>query len=348
MIEARFNILSYNFDIPKNLIAQEPLRPRDSSRLLILEGKKKAITDKAFRDILDFLTPGDVLVLNNTEVIKARLVGKTKSGAKLELLLLKQVASNIWEVLVKPGKRAKIGQRVIFDQDSIEAEIIGKTAQGGRRIKFNCLEFEKFLETAGEVPLPSYIKKKVSKPGDYQTVYARSKGAVAAPTAGLHFTEKLLKRIRQKGVKIVNVTLHCSLATFRPVKTEDIRNHRIESEWIEVSKKAAKTINAAKSSGKKIFAVGTTAVRTLESVSRLEKGGKFKVRPFCGDTNLYIVPGYKFKIVDAVITNFHTPCSTNLILIASFCGLEPTRKSYFYAKKSKFRFFSFGDAMLIV
>jgi len=348
MIKPEFSLPNYDFHIPKGLIAQEPLRPRDSSRLLLVERQKNSCFEKVFRDLLDFLCPGDVLVLNNTQVIKARLSGQRQGGGKLEVLLLKEVAKDTWEVLVKPGKRARINDWIIFGQTQrLKGQIIAKTDQGGRLIKFDSLDFRSSLEEVGGVPLPPYIKKEVSNPGDYQTVYAKQPGAVAAPTAGLHFTKQLLSKLKAKGVKIVDLTLHCSLATFRPVKTEDIRNHQIESEWVEISQETCEVVNSAKASGKRIFAVGTTAVRTLETAASLDNPGQAKVKPFRGETALYIVPGYKFKIIDAIITNFHTPCSSNLILIASFCGLDLVKKSYSYAQANNFRFFSFGDAMLI-
>ncbi|MCF7907255.1 MAG: tRNA preQ1(34) S-adenosylmethionine ribosyltransferase-isomerase QueA [Candidatus Omnitrophica bacterium] len=350
MTPDKFKLSSYNFNIPKSLIAQEPVRPRDSSRILVLDCKKKLTQQMIFSDILSFFNPGDVLVLNNTEVIKARLIGQKAQGLKVELLLLKEVAKDTWEALVKPGRRLRPGDRIIFVEDKFEAEVVGRTDQGGRLIKFYCSDFKKFLDQFGEMPLPHYIKKKISKPEDYQTIYARQPGAVAAPTAGLHFTKELLSQLKDKGTRIVNVTLHCGLATFRPVKTDDIRNHKIESEWIDISKAACDIINSAKQTGRKVFAVGTTAIRTLETVSFLDSKAEanYQVKPFCGETSLYIVPGYKFRIVDAVITNFHTPCSSNLILMSSFCGLAALRKSYLQAATSKFRFFSFGDAMLII
>jgi S-adenosylmethionine:tRNA ribosyltransferase-isomerase len=346
MDKSVFSRTNYDFQIPQELIAQEPAKARDSSRLLILDRKKASIKQGIFRDILNFLEPGDVLVLNNTKVIKARLKAQKTTGAKLEVLLLKEQKPDLWEVLVKPGKRAQINDRLIFPQGNLEAKVIDKTKAGGRVLQFNSPDLKNLLNKIGKVPLPSYIKQETSDLEQYQTVYAKVQGAVAAPTAGLHFTKTLIAELKNKGVKLVYLTLHCSLATFRPIKTSDIRNHRIESEWIELSSQAAEDINSAKAQGKRIIAVGTTGVRALESTALNSKNNQ--VKPFSGDTRLYILPGYGFKIVDALITNFHTPYSTNLVLISSFCGLELTQKAYLYAQKNNFRFYSFGDAMLVI
>jgi len=342
-----FNRSHYDYQIPEILIAQEPAVPRDSCRLLMVDKGKGTVGEGIFKDIIDFFHQGDILVLNNTRVIKARLRGKKENGGKLEVLLLKKIRKGAWEVLVKPGKRARIGNKIIFDEGNLSAVIVDRTPQGSRIFEFSPPDLEDFLEEAGEVPLPPYIKKEVSDSSVYQTVYAKKGGAVAAPTAGLHFTNQLIEKLKRKGVKIVYVTLHCGLATFRPVKTEDIREHKIESEWVEILPRTAKAINQAKIEGNRIIAVGTTAVRTLESAAFLDSKGICRVKPCSGETNLYIVPGYKFKIIDTLITNFHTPCSTNLILVSSLCGLSLSKESYAYAKRRKFRFFSFGDAMLI-
>lgn len=309
--------------------------------------QKATISEMVFRDVVDLLQAGDVLVINDTEVIKARLVGRKASGAKIEILLLKEKNPGIWEVLVKPAKRIRIHDRVIFGEGKLSAGIVARTVHGTWIAEFRPSDIEAILYKVGKVPLPPYIKRELEDFGPYQTVYAKKRGAVAAPTAGLHFTEDLIGKFQQKGIRIVDVTLHCGLATFRPVKVQDIRNHRIESERLEISDSAACAISLAKREGRRIIAVGTTSVRALESAAVLDKEARALARPFCGETNLYIIPGYQFKIIDAFITNFHTPCSTNLILAASFCGLELLKKSYSLAKELKFRFYSFGDAMFI-
>ena len=342
-----FNCSQYHFEIPGGLIAQEPVSPRDSSRLLVVDRKNSSIKEGIFKQILTFFKRSDVLVLNNTEVIRARLFGKTAKGSKIEVLLLKECEEGIWEVLAKPSKRARQDSKIIFSQGVLEAMVIGKTEAGSKILSFSPARIEDILPKVGKVPLPPYIKKEVQNVNDYQTVYAEKKGAVAAPTAGLHFTEGLLDELIKKGVEIVYVTLHCGLATFRPVKTNDVREHKIESEWIEISASVTDRVNLAKKEGRRIVAVGTTATRSLESVAFFDNKGMAQVKPFKGETNLYIVPGYKFKIIDSIITNFHTPCSTNLVLVASFCGLGLIKQSYAYAKAKNFRFFSFGDAMLI-
>jgi len=346
MIKDIFNLCQYNFQISKDLIAQEPVSPRDSCRLLILDRKDSSLKEEVFRDIVDYLREGDILILNNTKVIRAKLLARRSSGAKLEILLLGEKEEGIWEALVKPGKRARVGETISFELENHKAKIISKTSSGTRILDFKLLDVDDFLLKAGAVPLPPYIKKEIQNPDDYQTVYAKRKGAVAAPTAGLHFTPQLIKRIEEKGVKILYITLHCSLATFRPVKREDIRNHRIESEWVEVDSLVAKSINKAKRNQQRVIAVGTTVVRSLESAASLGKGSL--VKAFCGLTNLYIIPGYKFKVVDAIISNFHTPSSTNLILVSAFAKPFLIRQGYTYAKGEKFRFYSFGDAMLIL
>lgn len=344
MTEDGFNINYYNFKIPKDLIAQAPAIPRDSCRLLVVNRDSSRLKREVFKEIVNYFKKGDVLVLNNTKVIKARLSARRMSGGKLEVLLLQQKEKGIWEALVNPGKRARVGDIIRFGEGDYKAKIIDKTPSGSRILKFKFLDVEDFIFRIGAVPLPPYIKKQVQDPDDYQTIYAERKGAIAAPTAGLHFTPELIKKIKAKGVKILYITLHCSLATFRPVKCKDIRNHPIESEWIDIPPETAKAINNAKQKGRRVIAVGTTGVRTLEAAA---SGGAL-IKAFSGFTNFYITPGYKFKIVDALITNFHTPLSTNLILISSFADRDLIKKSYMYAKDKKFRFYSFGDAMLIL
>lgn len=347
-----FHISNYDYKIPARLIAQEPVSKRDESRLLVIGRGCGEVKEGGFKDILDFLRAGDTLVLNNTKVIKARLSARKETGASLEVLLLKQREEGVWEALVKPGKRAKLGDTLIFGKEGsgviIRAKVLGRTEQGGRLLAFSPCGIESFLDRLGNVPLPPYIKKDIDDPDKYQTIYAKKEGAIAAPTAGFHFTKALLAEIKKRGVNIVYVTLHCGPATFRPVKIEDIREHKMYSEWIEVSSAAADTVNKTKQAGNRVIAVGTTSIRSLESAADKDKAGRVYVRPFSGETNLYIFPGYKFNVVDGVITNFHTPCSTNFILISSFCGIKLLRKAYARAIKKDFRFFSFGDATLII
>ena len=345
MDKSFFDIQEYNYTIPKELIAQTPARPRDNCRLLIVDRVSSSVKETKFKGISEFLSEGDILVLNDTKVIRARLVGVKQSGAKVEILLLGEVKKGIWQALVNPGKRAKVGDRIVFKKGVLSAEIIDRTDQGGRVLKFDPSNLDDFLPDLGQVPLPPYIKDNIQDPSDYQTIYAKKKGAVAAPTAGLHFTRSLLSKLEKKGVIIVYITLHCGLATFRPVKVKDIRQHKIDSEWVDISSEAAKIINSAKKRGKKIVAVGTTAVRSLESAVFDESRGQ--IRAFSGPTRLYITPGYEFKVVDSLITNFHTPASTNLILVSSFANPGLIKKSYLFARDKKFRFYSFGDAMLI-
>lgn len=346
MIKDIFNISQYNFQVPKSLIAQEPAVPRDSCQLLVVDRRNSSLETRIFKDIVDYLKEGDLLILNNTKVIRARILARKESGGKIEILLLKQKEKGVWEALVNPGKRARIGDTLSLEGGDYKAKIISKTPTGSRILEFNSLDLKKILSQVGAMPLPPYIKKKIQNPDDYQTVYASCEGAVAAPTAGLHFTSELIKEIEAKGVKILYITLHCGLATFRPVKCEDIRNHPIESEWVEINPLVAQSIDKAKKNHQRIIAVGTTAVRSLESAVSLDKN--FSVKAFCGPTNLYITPGYKFKVVDALITNFHTSSSSNLILVSSFATPSLIRESYTYARDDKFRFYSFGDAMLVL
>jgi len=345
MDKSFFDTEEYNFTIPKELIAQTPAKPRDSCRLLVIDRADSTIKETRFKKISEFFNEGDVLVLNDTKVIRARLEGVKQSGAKVEILLLGEVKKGVWRVLVNPGKRAKIGDQIIFKKDVLSAEVIDRTDQGGRILKFDPSNLDDFLLDLGQVPLPPYIKDNIQDPNDYQTIYAKKKGAVAAPTAGLHFTRELLSKLEDKGVVIAYITLHCGLATFRPVKVKDIRQHRIDSEWVDISSKTVKIINSAKKRGKRVIAVGTTAVRSLESAVSSKSEGH--ITSFSGSTRLYITPGYEFKIVDALITNFHTPASTNLILVSSFASSRLIKDGYRLAKDKKFRFYSFGDAMLI-
>lgn len=343
-LKKEFDLYFYNFQLSKELIAQRPVYPRDRCRLLIVDRKKGIFREGIFKEIIDFLNKGDVLALNDTKVIKARIYAKRLTGARIEVLLLKKVKEGIWEVFLKPAKRVKINEFIIFDKE-IKAKILEKTNEGKNVLKFYPSNIENYLKKIGKIPLPPYIKKEVNEE-DYQTIYANKKGAIASPTAGLHFTQELIKKIEEKGIKIVYLTLHTGLGTFRPIKEKDIRKHKMDSEWMQISRDVAHIINQAKEEKRRIFAVGTTCVRALETVAFL-KDGKVRLRPFCGETNLYIFPGYKFKIVDALITNFHIPYSTNLVLVSSFCGTDLLKKCYQYAIEKKFRFYSFGDAMLI-
>jgi S-adenosylmethionine:tRNA ribosyltransferase-isomerase len=332
----------YDYALPPELIAQKPVEPRDSSRLLIVDRRLNRITETVFSRIGDFLNAGDVLVLNDTKVINARLFGKRSTGAKIEAFLLNEVERGLWHALVNPAKRARVGERIDF-QKGVSAVIKERTPDGGRLIEFTPLDIREFLSEIGEVPLPPYIKSAIDDPQKYQTVYAQKDGAVAAPTAGLHFTPGLLAALAQKGVEVLHLTLHCGLATFRPVKVDDVREHLMSKEWVEISAECAKKITKARQESRRVIAVGTTSLRSLESAA--QSGA---VMSFQGETDIYIYSGYNFKAVDALITNFHTPCSTNLVLVSAFGGYELVHKAYQYAIERKFRFFSFGDAMLIL
>ena len=345
MEEDIFNLSKYDFGIPQNLIAQEPHIPRDHCRLLMVNRKNHKLSEAIFKDIIDFFEEGDLLVLNNTKVIKARLLGKKLSGAKIEVLLLREKEKGVWETLLRPAKRLRLNDIIVFRED-FKAKVIDKTAHGLGILQFFPSTIKSLLPEVGGVPLPHYIKKEAKDFSDYQTVYAKEEGAVAAPTAGLHFTNELIQELIKRKVRIGYVTLHCGLATFRPINQEDIRNHRIESEWIEVRSCVAEIINETKKNNKKLIAVGTTAVRILESLAFLDEG-KYLIKPYSGETSLYIVPGFKFKMVDALITNFHTPYSTNLIMVSAFTGFDLLKESYLWARDRNFRFYSFGDAMLI-
>ncbi|MCD6583334.1 MAG: tRNA preQ1(34) S-adenosylmethionine ribosyltransferase-isomerase QueA [Candidatus Omnitrophica bacterium] len=341
-----YNLSNFGYTLPPHLIAQKPLEERDQARLLVVDRKLGTLKEGVFKDITNFLREGEVLVLNNTKVVRAKIFGRKSTGARLEFLLLKEIeGKGRWEALIKKRRRLKLGEEVVFE-GGFKAKLVEKTPQGTAILEFFPPSISSFIEKYGEMPLPPYIKEELKEPSYYQTVFAEKEGAVAAPTAGLHFTPSLLKEIQCKGVKVVYLTLHCGLATFRPVKTQDIREHLMEEEYFCIPKETASVINEAKLHNRRIIAVGTTVVRALESCAQ-EKGEKPTVIPGEGRTSLYIFPGYKFKIVDALITNFHTPYSTNLILVSTFCGLELTKRAYLYAIKREFRFFSFGDTMFI-
>jgi len=336
----------FDFYLPEELIAQEPIENRSKSRLLVLNKKSGEIEHKHFEDIIQYLAPGDCLVLNDTKVIPARLMGRRQGTlGKVEMVLLKPVGVDIWEVLVKPGRRARIGDEIVFGQGELIARIIDKTDFGGRVVKFSHdRPFQDVLNELGEMPTPPYIKKKLHDKNRYQTVYAKIPGSAAAPTAGLHFTTELLEKIKNKGVFITFITLHVGLGTFRPVTVENIEEHKMHAEYYEISPEAANIINLTREKGNKVVAVGTTSTRTLETVA--DENGRIK--PCSGWSDIFIYPGYKFKAIDALITNFHLPKSTLIMLVCAFAGKEKVFKAYEEAIKERYRFFSFGDAMLIV
>ncbi len=335
----------FYFDLPEELIAQDPLEDRSSSRLLVLEKETGKTEHHVFRDIIDYLNPGDCLVLNNTKVIPARLLGNRETtGGAVEVLLLKRKDKDVWETLVKPGKKAKPGTRLTFGEGLLRAEVLETVEEGNRLIRFEYEGiFEEVLDRLGEMPLPPYITHKLQDKTRYQTVYAKYEGSAAAPTAGLHFTHELLKQIEDKGVDIAYVTLHVGLGTFRPVKVDNILEHHMHSEFYEVSTDAADKMNKAKDNGKRVICVGTTSCRTVESAA----GADGRMVPGCGDTEIFIYPGYKFKMLDALITNFHLPESTLVMLVSALAGKDNVLNAYNEAITEKYRFFSFGDAMFI-
>ncbi len=336
---------TYFYDLPNELIAQTPVEPRDSSKMLVYNRKDKSINHKIFRDVIDYLNEGDVLVLNTSKVLPARLMGKKETGAIIEVLLLKRIDLNKWETLVKPGKRCKPGTKVVFSKN-LSCTIISDTDFGGKIVEFECNGvFEDEINKVGSMPLPHYIKETLKDNSRYQTVYANELGSSAAPTAGLHFTKELLEKIKQKGIIIAEVMLHVGLGTFRPVSEDNILNHNMHSEYFEITEDVVNIINTAKANGNKVVAVGTTSIRTLESAAMFNNG---ILKPCKGNTNIFIYPGYKFKVVDAVITNFHLPESTLIMLISAFCGIEETLNMYKIAVENKYRFFSFGDSTLLL
>ena len=338
-------VKNFHFHLPEELIAQHPLEQRDESRLMVVDKSTGSIDHKKFKDILDYLEPGDCLVLNDTRVLPARLIGsKENSGGKMEFLLLKRIDRDNWETLVKPGKRAQIGTRFVFGNDDLKAEVVGMGSEGSRIVKFEYEGiFEEVLDALGQMPLPPYIKETLEDKERYQTVYSRAVGSAAAPTAGLHFTKELLENIRGKGINIAFVTLHVGLGTFRPVKAEKVEEHVMHAEYYIMNKETAQLINSTKEKGKRIIAVGTTSNRTLETIA--DENGRVKEQS--GWTNIFIYPGYKFRIVDAIITNFHLPESTLIMLVSAFAGQDNIMKAYETAIENKYRFFSFGDAMFL-
>ena len=335
----------FYFDLPEELIAQDPLLDRSSSRLLTLNKNNGNFEHHIFKDIVDYLNPGDCLVLNNTKVIPARLFGvKEETGAVVEFLLLKRKENDVWETLVKPGKKARPGMRFSFGDGQLKCEIVGLAEEGKRLVHFEYEGiWEEILDTLGEMPLPPYITHKLEDKNRYQTVYAKYEGSAAAPTAGLHFTNELLKQIADKGVDVAYVTLHVGLGTFRPVKEDNILEHHMHSEYYEITEEAADKINACKERGGRVVCVGTTSCRTVESAA--DENGRLKA--CCNNTEIFIYPGYKFKILDALITNFHLPESTLIMLVSALAGRENVLAAYEEAIKERYRFFSFGDAMYI-
>ena len=335
----------FYYELPEELIAQDPLEDRSSSRLLVLDKETGAFSHHVFKEITEYLHEGDCLVINDTKVIPARLIGsKVETNAKIEVLLLKKKENNVWETLVKPGKKAKVGAKISFGDGLLMGEVIDVVEEGNRLIKFDFDGiFEEILDQLGQMPLPPYITHQLEDKNRYQTVYAKHEGSAAAPTAGLHFTKELLERIQEKGIEIARVTLHVGLGTFRPVKTENILEHHMHSEFYTVTQEAADKINTARKNGGKIIAVGTTSTRTLESVGT-EDG---TVKAGSGWTQIFIYPGYQFKVIDSLITNFHLPESTLVMLVSALAGREHVLAAYEEAVNEKYRFFSFGDAMLI-
>ncbi len=338
--------VDFYYDLPENLIAQTPLEPRDSSRMMVLSKNNGDISHKHFYDIIDYLEEGDCLILNDSRVLPARIYGiKEDTGASVEFLMLRQIENNTWETLAKPGKKAKIGTKFVFGDGIMTATVKDVTEEGNRIVEFFCKEnIYSALDKIGQMPLPPYITEKLQDKERYQTVYSNELGSAAAPTAGLHFTKELLKKISQKGVNIGYVTLHVGLGTFRPVKVDEITEHKMHSEHYEIPQETAQLINNTKRNGKRVIAVGTTSCRTLESVAT-----KYDEIKACnGFTDIFIYPGYTFKVLDGLVTNFHLPESTLIMLVSAFCGYENTMNAYKTAVNEKYRFFSFGDSMIII
>jgi S-adenosylmethionine:tRNA ribosyltransferase-isomerase len=336
----------FDFDLPEELIAQTPLKDRTSSRLLVLNRETQEIEDKHFHEIIDELNPGDALVMNDTRVLPARLYGeKPETGGHLEVLLLTNIEGDTWETLIKPAKRAKTGTKISFGDGRLTATVTKELEHGGRIVEFEYDGiFLENLEALGEMPLPPYIKERLEDPERYQTVYAKENGSAAAPTAGLHFTKELLEAIQKKGVKLVYLTLHVGLGTFRPVSVENIAEHEMHSEFYRLTEAAAQQLNEVRQSGGKIVAVGTTSIRTLETIGTKFNG---EIKADSGWTDIFITPGYEFKIVQAFSTNFHLPKSTLVMLVSAFAGRELTLSAYQHAIEERYRFFSFGDAMFV-
>lgn len=339
-------VSDFNYNLPQELIAQVPIKNRDESRLMVLDKKNKTIEHKIFKDIINYLKPGDCLVRNNTKVIPARLYGiKEETGINVEFLLLNRIEGDYWEVMVRPGRRLKEGTKVIFGNGILQAEILEIMNGGNRKVKFTYEGiFNEILDKIGLMPLPPYIHEKLKEKDRYQTVYAKYEGSAAAPTAGLHFTNELLEEIRQKGIDIANVTLHVGIGTFRPVKEENVEEHAMHTEHFYIKQEDVEKINKARKEGHRIIAVGTTSCRVLESIA--DENGY--VKPIEADTGIFIYPGYKFKCIDGLITNFHLPESTLIMLVSALAGKDYIMHAYEEAVKEKYRFFSFGDAMAIL
>lgn len=339
-------VSDFNYNLPQELIAQVPIKNRDESRLMVLDKKNKTIEHKIFKDIINYLKPGDCLVRNNTKVIPARLYGiKEETGINVEFLLLNRIEGDYWEVMVRPGRRLKEGTKVIFGNGILQAEILEIMNGGNRKVKFTYEGiFNEILDKIGLMPLPPYIHEKLKEKDRYQTVYAKYEGSAAAPTAGLHFTNELLEEIKQKGIDIANVTLHVGIGTFRPVKEENVEEHAMHTEHFYIKQEDVEKINKAKKEGHRIIAVGTTSCRVLESIA--DENGY--VKPIEADTGIFIYPGYKFKCIDGLITNFHLPESTLIMLVSALAGKDYIMHAYEEAVKEKYRFFSFGDAMAIL
>ncbi len=340
------DVKDFYYDLPEELIAQDPLEKRSNSRLMVLDKKSGDVYHRHFYDIKEYLKPGDCLVVNNTKVIPARLYGsRENTGGKVEILLLKRVSDDVWETLVKPGKKARVGDRIEFGEGLLKAEIIDLVEEGNRLVRFEYEGiFEEILDQLGQMPLPPYITHELKDKDRYQTVYAKYDGSAAAPTAGLHFTKELLQEIKDMGVNIAEVTLHVGLGTFRPVKVENVLDHHMHSEFYMISQEAADMINATKDNGGRVISVGTTSTRTLEAAA--DENGR--LTETSGWTEIFIYPGYKFKVIDALITNFHLPESTLVMLVSALAGREHVLAAYAKAVEEKYRFFSFGDAMLIM
>ena len=339
-------VSDFYYELPKELIAQHPYDKRDEARLMVLEKENKKIENKTFKDVIDYLNPGDCLVINNTKVIPARLYGKKDTGANVEFLLLKRIEGDTWEAMVRPGNKLKPGTIVYFGDKLLKATVLEVLEGGNRKVEFEYDGiFNEILDQIGMMPLPPYITEASREDNEkYQTVYAKYDGSAAAPTAGLHFTEELLEKIKEKGIKVANVTLHVGIGTFRPVKVENVEEHEMHSEHYYIKNEDAEKINLAKQNGKRIIAVGTTSCRVLESVA--DENGK--VQEIEGDTSIFIYPGYKFKCIDSLITNFHLPESTLIMLVSSLAGKEFIMDAYNEAVKERYKFFSFGDAMIIL
>ena len=338
-------VTEFDYELPEELIAQTPIEKRDESRLMVLNRKNNTIEHKTFKDIIDYLEPGDCLVRNNTKVIPARIYGKKETGANIEFLLLNNIEGDIWETIVRPGNKLHIGTKVIFGDGLLTAEILDTMPGGTRKVLFTYEGiFNEILDKIGLMPLPPYIHEELKEKDRYQTVYAKYEGSAAAPTAGLHFTKELLEKIEQKGIDIANVTLHVGIGTFRPVKEDTVEAHEMHSEHFYIKQEDCDKINKAKKNGKRVIAVGTTSCRVLETIANPENG---TVEPIEGDTQIFIYPGYTFKCIDGLITNFHLPQSTLLMLVSALAGKEYIMKAYNEAVQEKYKFFSFGDAMFI-